>query len=68
MPQITGGVTPPGLETENESVKHCVPTEAGMALPAGTLAACPYANLTTSIVLVEGPAILKLLKSNLSYI
>ena len=45
-----------------------MPTDAGMAAAAGCLAAAPFKSLTTSVVLVEGPAMVKVLKSSLSYI
>ena len=38
-----------------------------MAFAAGKRAAAPFNSLTTSVVLVEGPAMTNVLKSNLTW-
>ena len=38
-----------------------------MAFAAGNRAAAPFKSLTTSVVLVEGPAMVNVLKSSLNY-
>lgn len=65
VPQITEGEAPLGLVMENESVRHCVAwVEATpTALPTG----CPLRVLLMDIVVVEGPVMTKLLKSNLNW-
>ena len=35
VPQIRGGVDPPGFVTENESVKHCVAVDTALPAAAG---------------------------------
>ena len=65
VPQITGGVTPPGLVTANESIKHWPCSVAG--LPAATFwVAAPLRTKLDVAVAVEGPFTMNMLKSNRS--
>ena len=66
VPQIRGGVIPPGLVTEKVSVTHLVLVEAVMAAGAARLAGFPLRRLTVLVVSVVGPAMTKELKSNLN--
>ena len=66
VPQIVGGVEPPGFVTANTSVKHRVESAAGIALALASLAGEPFSSLVTSVVAVSGPAMTNVLKSSLS--
>ena len=58
---MTGGAAPFGLETENRSVKHWVACEAKIR-PAAS-GDPPAFSLVTVVVEVDGPAIVKEMKS-----
>ena len=62
-PQIDGGVIdPPGFETENRSVAHCVPPECVAVAPT----TFPPITATDVTVKVDGPVIVKVSKSSLN--
>ena len=60
-PQRTGLVDPPGLVTENESVKHCDAVDT--STPPAFVA--PFRILVEVSVKVLGPVMTKVLKSSL---
>ena len=61
-PQMTGGTLPPGPVTEKVSVRHWVAVETLFPNPVFTTT--PLSSNSIDVVVVLGPAITKLLKSN----
>ena len=66
IPQIGDGAFPPGLETENVSVRHCVAVDWEAPLETA-LRARPKKVFTSLAVTVEGPVIMKESKSRRSW-
>ena len=64
-PQMTEGACPPGLVTENESVRHC-PNDVTSCNPVPA-AGAPFRVFELESEAVEGPAMLKVLKSKRSW-
>ena len=65
VPQICGGLGPPGFEIENTSVKHLDARETSFGPPVPTV--CPPTALASVAVTVfAGPFITKVIKSSLS--
>lgn len=62
-PQMAGGDCPPGLETVNKSVIQRVPNDWDIPPEFGTY----ESDFMTLAVAVVGPAIVKVLKSSLSW-
>lgn len=61
-PQIVGGAFPPGLVTENLSAMHWEAVEE--AIPV--LPTLPLLMVVTAVSMVEGPVMVKAMKSNRS--
>lgn len=67
---MTGGEELPGPDMENESVLHLVTVVAGKELattPLGVGVPAPFKSKATLKVIVEGPVMTKLVKSNLNW-
>ena len=66
VPQICGGLGPPGFETEKVSVKHLEASDESTP-PAPVATDTPAIVLTSVVVtVVMGPFITKVIKSSLS--
>ena len=66
VPQMTGGVVPPGFETENQSISHSVLKLALMPSLLPGAAILPLRASNSEFVSVLGPLMANMLKSNLN--
>ncbi len=66
VPQIVGGLAPPGLVTLNVSVMHLVKSQTGIVPPLATTPVRAILLVTVTVP-VLGPEMTKMSKSSLSW-